>query len=112
MINTLKYVIISTEHKLLLSKYNACVHHVPFFSDTSTWYHKVHSKYVGKCLFCNNICYAKDIAFLISQYTICAYHNYHEILYLDISSIVIIVASLVPRLSHTARPFHCRAIVD
>ena len=48
MINTLKYVIISTEYKLFLSKYNACIHNIPFFSDTSR--HKVHSKYVGKCL--------------------------------------------------------------
>ena len=65
MINTLKYVIISTECKLFLSKYNACVHNVPFFSDTSKRCHKVHSKYEGNVCFCNNICYfAKDIAFL------------------------------------------------
>ena len=50
MINTLKYVVISTECKLFLSKYNACIHNMPFFSDTSTWCHKVHNKYVGKCL--------------------------------------------------------------
>ena len=43
-------LVLSTEYKLFLSKYNTCIHNVPFFSDTSTWYHKVHSKYVGKCL--------------------------------------------------------------
>ena len=46
--------------------------------------------------FCKNICshFAEDIAFFISQYTICVYHDYHEILYDDISSIMIIMASL------------------
>ena len=54
-------------------------------------------KHVENVCFCNNICYhfAKDIAFFISRYTICVYHDYHEILYHDISSITIIVASLV-----------------
>ena len=38
--------------------------------------------------------FARDIAFL-SQHTICVYHNSHEILYHDISSITIIVVSFV-----------------
>ena len=64
------------------------------FYDTSTWCHKVDSKYVGNVCFCSNICYhfAKDIVFFISRYTICVYHNYREILYHDILSITIIVA--------------------
>ena len=93
----LLYPVISTKYKLFWSKYNACVHNVPFFSDTSTWCHEVHSKYVGNVCFCN-VCYhfAKDIAFL-SRYIICVYHDYHEILYHDISSITIIVALLLAR---------------
>ena len=44
MINTLKYLVLSTEYNLFLSKYNTCVHNMPFFSDTSTWCHNVHGK--------------------------------------------------------------------
>ena len=53
-------------------------------------------KHVENVCFCNNICYHfdKDIAFLYHDIS-CVYHNYHEILYHDISSITIIVASLV-----------------
>ena len=90
----LLYVVLSTEYKVLLSKYNACVHNVPFFSATSTWCHKVHSKYEGKCLLLHYY-FAKDIAFFILGYTVCVYHDYHEILYHDISSITIIMASLI-----------------
>ena len=46
----LLHLVLPTEYNLFLSKYNACVHNMPLFSDTSTWCHKVHSKYVGKCL--------------------------------------------------------------
>ena len=58
---------------------------------------KYMAKHVENVCFCSNICYhfAKDIAFFIPRYTICVYHDYHEILYHDISSITIIVASLV-----------------
>ena len=48
------------------------------------------------CL-CSNICYhfAKDIVFLYHDIaTICVYHVYHEILYHNLSSIMIIMASL------------------
>ena len=40
--NMLLYLVLSTEYKLLLSKYNACVQNVPFFSDTNAWCRKVH----------------------------------------------------------------------
>ena len=67
-------LVLFTEYKSFLSKYNACVHNVLFFSDTSTWCHKVHSKYVGK-MFAFAIIYhfAKDIEFfiIITIYHLC-----------------------------------------
>ena len=64
--NMLWYLVLSTDYKLFLSKYNVCVHNVPFFSDTSTWC--MVNMWENVC-FCSNIWYyfAKDIAFL--------YHN-------------------------------------
>ena len=66
-LNMLLYLLVLSTEFLL--KHNACIHNVPFFSDTSTCCHEVHSKYVENVCFCNNIGYhfAKDIAFL--------YHN-------------------------------------
>ena len=60
---------------------------------------RIVNTYVGNVCFCNNVCYHfdKDITFFISQYTICVYHDYREILYHDISSIMIIMASLILR---------------
>ena len=44
------YLVLSTDYNLFLSKYNACIHNLPLFSDTSTWCHRVHGKTCGKCL--------------------------------------------------------------
>ena len=46
---------------------------------------------------CSSFC--QRFCVFISRYTICVYHDYHEIVYHDVSSIMIIVASLISSLS-------------
>ena len=55
-----------------------------FFDNTRTWCHKV----------CSEKCLLLQCLFIVIC-TICVYHDYHEILYNDISSITVIVVSLV-----------------
>ena len=73
--------------KIIFVKFIACVLNVPFFSDASTWCHKVHSKYVENACFCNNICYdfKKDIAFFYHDIAIICVH--HEILHHNMESL-------------------------